>query len=160
MPLWCSHMSASSWWFKVIYPVIFKKDCPMCMLCLYVCMYSSCMHDGCRGRRGLGISWNWSSRQLWTTMWVLWTELSTFESAGSAFNCWVFSLVPHCNHFCVCSRVSTLPSPCAQTPNLPFSGWLFSLFIEIWSWYVLFKKDEEFTDMFIDSKISNYTLEV
>lgn len=84
----------------------FKKDCPVCMLCLYVCMCSSCMHDDCRGWRGLGIPWNW---------WVLWTELRTFESAGSAFNCWVFSLVSHCNHFCVwCSDVNFSLTMCTD----------------------------------------------
>lgn len=105
-----------------------KKGWSVCMLCLYVCMCSSCMHDDCRGWRGLGIPWNWSSRQLWTTKWVLWAELKTFESVGTAFNCRVFSLVPHCNHFCVCSSGVNFTLPMCKTPNLPFSGWLFSFF--------------------------------
>lgn len=43
-------------------------------VCLSVCMFIVCMQEHVEVRRGRQLTWNWSQKQLQTTMWVLGTE--------------------------------------------------------------------------------------
>lgn len=45
-------------------------------------------------RREHWIPWNWNCRQLWTSLWVLRMEPTSFAKAASALSCWAISLAP------------------------------------------------------------------
>jgi hypothetical protein len=67
-----SNLSGSLWWFLnawlFLFSFLFKKIFVLVYVC--GCLYPVTKED----RRGRGVSWNWSWRRLWTTMWVLGTE--------------------------------------------------------------------------------------
>lgn len=61
------------------------------MLCLYICLCITCVLDASRGQRGNKISYNWSDRWLWTTIWVFGVELGSSGIASSVPTPWVIS---------------------------------------------------------------------
>lgn len=68
---------------------------PIHCMCAYA-MHTRLVHtrDNQIHRNGCQVSWNWSYRWLWGSIWVLWTESRSSASAASALSYWALSLAP------------------------------------------------------------------
>lgn len=63
---------------------------------LHVWLYITCIPDVWRGQRRHKASWNWSYKQLWTTVWVWKLNPGPLEKKANVLNHWViFLLLPH-----------------------------------------------------------------
>ena len=98
-----------------------------CFVCIYICAPHACLVT-LEARRGHWMSWNWSYRQLWATMWVLSIELGISGRPANTLNHGAISLVPQ-HLSCLSSTPTLSPNSFWQVPPSYFYVFLMTHFI-------------------------------